>query len=87
MDLRLATFNLENLGLREGEDTPQARARLPRHLDALRDVLRELNADAVAFQECLQPALLDPLLEGLGYPYRAVSTTGTSELRVGVCSR
>ncbi len=87
MDIRLATFNLENLGIRDGEDSPAARARLAEHLAALRRVLRALDADAVAFQECLQPELLDPLLDGLGYPHRIVSTTGSSPLRVGVCSR
>jgi len=87
MDVRLATFNLENLGIREGEDSPEACARLPDHIAALRRVLEALNADAVAFQECLQPELLDPLLEGLDYPHRVVSHTGDSPLRVGVCSR
>ncbi|MDF1552742.1 MAG: endonuclease/exonuclease/phosphatase family protein [Deferrisomatales bacterium] len=87
MDIRLATFNLENLGIRDGEDSPEARTRLSGHLSALRRVLRDLDADAVAFQECLQPELLDPLLDGLGYPHRVVSSPGGSPLRVGVCSR
>jgi endonuclease/exonuclease/phosphatase family metal-dependent hydrolase len=87
MEARLATFNLENLGIRDGEDSPEARTRLTHHLEALRGMLRHLDADAVAFQECLQPALLTPLLDGLGYPHRAVSATGSSPLRVGVFSR
>jgi hypothetical protein len=85
--LRLATFNLENLGIREGEDTPEARARLPLHLAAVRAELGKLDADTVAFQECLDPSLLDPLLEDLNYPHRVVASLGSSPLRVGVFSR
>ncbi len=87
MDLRLATFNLENLGVREGEDDPARRARIPRHLAALRGVLRRLDADAVAFQELIDPALLSPLLDGLGYPHVVVADPGPSPLRIGVASR
>jgi endonuclease/exonuclease/phosphatase family metal-dependent hydrolase len=87
MELRLATYNLENLGIRPGEETPEARKRLPRHIETLRQVIQRLGADAVAFQECLQPELLDPLLEGLDYPHRVVAPAGSSPLRVGVFSR
>ncbi len=87
MEIKLATFNLENLGVREGEDTAEARARLPLHLDALRRMIRRLDADAVAFQELVDPALLEPLLAGLGYPHVVVSERGPSPLRCGVFSR
>ncbi|MBI5015107.1 MAG: endonuclease/exonuclease/phosphatase family protein [Deltaproteobacteria bacterium] len=88
MDLRLATFNLENLGLRPDEDTEAVRAWLPVHLTALRAMLRRLDADAVAFQELLDPSLLPALVEGLGYPHIAVADDGgPSPLRIGVLSR
>jgi endonuclease/exonuclease/phosphatase family metal-dependent hydrolase len=88
MELRLATFNLENLGVRPDEDTAAVRAWLPAHIKALRDILRRLDADAVAFQELLDPALLATLLDGLGYPHVAVSENGgPSPLRLGVFSR
>lgn len=87
MKFRLATFNLENLGIREDEDSPAARARLPRHLAALHRTLVRLDADAVAFQELLDPALLDPLAEGLGYTHRVVGERGASPLLTGVLSR
>lgn len=85
--LRLATFNLLNLGLRDGEDTPEARERLPRHLQSLRDTLKRLEADAVAFQEVLDPSLLQPLLEGFGYSHLVVSERASSPLLTGVFSR
>ncbi len=87
MHLRLATYNLENLGVRADEDTPASRDRLPLHLDALRGVIRRLDADAVAFQELLDPALLEPLLHGMDYPHVAVGPRGSSELLCGVFSR
>jgi hypothetical protein len=85
VELRLATFNLENLGTRPGEERQDAW--LARHREALRAMLRRLDADAVAFQELLDPALLDPLLEGLGFPYRVVSVRAESPLLTGVFSR
>lgn len=87
MELRLATFNLQNLGVRPGEETPELRAWLPEHVAALRQMLRRADADAVAFQEVLDPALLAEVLEGLGYTHLALSEPGASPLRVGVCSR
>ncbi len=87
MVLTLATFNLENLGIRDGEVSPETRARLPRHVQALRTVLRRVDADAVAFQELLDPALLDPLLVDLGYPHVVVGERGSSPLVSGVFSR
>ncbi|MHB8762840.1 MAG: hypothetical protein ACYDA8_00630, partial [Deferrisomatales bacterium] len=87
MELRLATFNFENLGLRPGEETPEARAALPGRVEALRRVVRRLDADAVAFQELVDPALLGPLLQGLGYPHLALSDRGESPLRCGVFAR
>ncbi len=87
MPLRLATFNLENLGLRPGEDSPEARARLPGRLDALRALLGRVDADAVAFQELLDPALLPALTAGLGYDHVALAPPGSSPLRIGVASR
>ncbi|MEW6488135.1 MAG: endonuclease/exonuclease/phosphatase family protein [Thermodesulfobacteriota bacterium] len=85
MELRLATFNLENLGTRPGEERRDDW--LIRHREALRGVLRRLDADAIAFQELLDPALLEPLLEGLGYPHRVVSARAESPLLTGVFSR
>lgn len=85
MELRLATFNLENLGTRPGEEPRDDW--LTRHREALRGVLRRLDADAIAFQELLDPALLEPLLEGLGYPHRVVSARAESPLLTGVFSR
>jgi hypothetical protein len=87
VNVRLATFNLENLGIREFEDTPDARERLPEHLKALRSEIARLDADAVAFQELLEPRLLGPLLEGMGYPHVVVSPRGASPLLAGVFSR
>lgn len=88
MELRLATFNLENLGVRPDEDTAAVRAWLPAHVEALRKTLLRLDADAVAFQEVLDPSLLGPLLDGLGYPHVAISDGGEpSSLRLGVFSR
>ncbi len=87
MEIRLATFNLENLGVREGEDGPGARARLPLHMDALRRMIRRMDADAVAFQELVDPALLEPLLAGLGYDHTVVAERGSSPLRCGVFSK
>lgn len=87
MSLRLATFNLENLGIRPEEDSPDVRVHLERHLEALRETLIRMEADAVAFQELLEPALLEPLLQDLDYPYRVVGERGESPLCVGVFSR
>jgi hypothetical protein len=87
MRLRLATFNLENLGVRPGEETPRGQAWLGRHTAALRDALLRLDADAVAFQELLDPSLLEPLAEGLGYAHRVLSPRGESPLLTGVLSR
>ena len=87
MEFRLATFNMENLGTRPGEATPEILGLLPRRIEALRAMIRRLDADAVAFQELLDENLLDPLLEGLGYPYRVVGDRGDSPLLVGVFSR
>ncbi len=87
MRLRLATFNLENLGVRPDEDTPHVRAWLGRHRAALRDAILRLDADAVAFQELLDPSLLEPLVAGLGYAHRVVSPGGESPLLTGVFSR
>ncbi len=87
MEIRLATFNLENLGIRQGDDAPEARVRLPRHMEALRRVIYRMNADAVAFQELVDPDLLDPLLAGLGYEHIVVAERGASPLRCGVFSR
>ncbi len=86
-ELRLATYNLENLGIRPDEETPEARERLPRHVEALRRAIRRLDADAVAFQELLDPNLLEPLLDGLGYPHVVLAERGSSPLRCGVFSR
>jgi len=86
-ELRLATYNLENLGVRPDEDSPRTRARIPGHLEALRRAIRRLDADAVAFQELVDPELLDPLLDGLGYPHVALAEHGPSPLRCGVFSR
>jgi len=85
--LRLATFNLENLGIRAGEDTPELRSWLRNHQAALRDTIRRLGADAVAFQEVLDPKLLGPLLEGLDYPHVVLGEQGESPLLTGVFSR
>lgn len=87
MELRLATFNLENLGTRPDESSPDRGQRLPLHLKALRDVLRRLDADAVAFQELIEPRLLEPLLAGLGYPHVVVGERASSPLLTGVFSR
>jgi len=87
VELRLATFNLENLGIREGEETPEARARLTPHVQVLRDVLVRLDADAVAVQELVDPGLVEPLIQGLGYPHVALSSPRSSPLMVGVFSR
>lgn len=87
MEIRLATYNLENLGIREGEDTPEVRARLPHHVRELRRMLRRLDADAVAFQEVLDPALLRELVAGLGYSHLAVGERASSPLLLGVASR
>ncbi|MBE0616638.1 MAG: endonuclease/exonuclease/phosphatase family protein [Proteobacteria bacterium] len=87
MELRLATFNLENLGIRAGEDTPKVRSWLGRHQAALRDTVRRLEADAVAFQEVLDPSLLEPLLDGLDYPHVVVGERAESPLLTGVFSR
>lgn len=87
MVLTLATFNLENLGIREDESSPEVRARLPLHLEALRSTVERIGADAVAFQELLDPTLLGPLLSGLGYPHVVVGERGSSPLVSGVFSR
>ncbi len=87
MDVTLATFNLENLGIRPGEESPEVLAWLGGHQAALRDTIRRLDADAVAFQEVVDPALLGPLLEGLDYPHVALGERGESLLRTGVFSR
>jgi hypothetical protein len=87
MQLRLATFNLENLGIRPDEDRPETRKWLAAHCEAVREMIRRLDADAVAFQEVLDPRLLPPLLGGLGYDHVAFGAPGTSPLRLGVCSR
>lgn len=85
MELRLGTFNLENLGTRPGEERQDIW--LSRHREALRGLLRRLDADAVAFQELLDPALLEPLLAGLDYPHRVVAERAESPLLTGVFSR
>jgi endonuclease/exonuclease/phosphatase family metal-dependent hydrolase len=87
LEIRLATFNLENLGIREDEDTPEARLRLPLHVDTLRGTLRRLDADAVALQEVLDPGLLSELLADLGYPYLVIGERASSPLLLAVASR
>ncbi|GAB4274667.1 MAG: endonuclease/exonuclease/phosphatase family protein [Deferrisomatales bacterium] len=87
MQVRLATFNLENLGVREGDDPHLSRQWLGRHVQALRRTVEAIDADAVAFQELLDPGLLPPLIEGLGYEHVAVGERGSSPLLTGVFSR
>lgn len=87
MHLRLATFNVENLGIRPEEDGPENRAWLADHCRAVKDTIRRLDADAVAFQEVLDPELLARLLDGLGYPHVVFGEAGSSPLRLGVFSR
>lgn len=87
MDVRLATFNLLDLGFREGNETPEPKKRLDDHVDELRATIRRLDADAVAFQEVLDPSLLQPLLEDLDYPHVALADRASSPLRLGVFSR
>lgn len=87
MEVRLATFNLLDVGLRDDEATPEARLRLADHLEELRSTLRRVGADAVAFQEVIDPALLGPLLEGMDYPHVVLADRGSSPLRLGVFSR
>lgn len=87
MELRLATFNLENLGIRHGEESRLALERLPRHVEAVRGVLERLDADAVAVQEILAPELLAELAGSLGYPHVVIGERGSSPLLLGVLSR
>lgn len=87
MELRLATFNLENLGIRPDVDPGPAGEWLPRHLESLRATIRRLDADALAFQELLDPELLPVVTEGLGYRHAALAERGSSPLLCGVVSR
>jgi len=87
MKLRLATFNVENLGVRPEEDGRETQDWLAAHCRAVRETIRRLDADAVAFQEVLDPGLLLPLLDGLGYPHVVFGEQGASPLLLGVFSR
>lgn len=87
MELRLATFNLENLGIRPNEESHPLRERLPRHVESLRGTLQRLEADAVAVQEVIDPSLFEELAEGLGYPHAVLSERASSPLLLGVMSR
>ncbi len=87
MDLRLATFNFENLGIRPEEDSPRARRWLALHVESLRATVRCLDADALAFQELLDPELLPVVTEGMGYRHVALGERASSPLLCGVASR
>lgn len=87
MDLRLAMFNLLNLGVRPDADSVSAREWLPRHVESVRAAIRRLDADALAFQELLDPELLPVVTEGLGYRHAALAERGASPLLCGVVSR
>lgn len=87
MNVRLATFNLENLGIRPGEDSPEARRRLPSHLKTLRGVLTHLGSDILCVQEVIDPEYLTKLVEGMGYDHVALSRPPKNPLCTGVLSR
>ncbi len=87
MEFRLATFNLENLGIRPEEDSPRARQWLSLHTESLRATIRGMDADALAFQELLDPALLPVVTEGMGYRHVALGERASSPLLCGVVSR
>ena len=87
MDFRLATFNLENLGIRPEEASPRAQRWLELHIESLRATIRHVDADALAFQELLDPELLPVVTEGMGYRHVAVGERASSPLLCGVVSR
>jgi len=87
MEVRLATFNLENLGIRPEEASPRAQRWLEFHIESLRATIRHLDADALAFQELLDPELLPVVAEGMGYRHVVVGERASSPLLCGVVSR
>lgn len=85
--VKLTTFNLENLGIRPGEDSPEARRRLPAHLETLGRVVANLNSDVLCVQEVIDPDNLAKIVEGLNFPYCEISRPPKNPLCMAVLSR
>lgn len=85
--LKLTTFNLENLGIRPGEDSPESRRRLPGHIETLRKVLSKLSADILCVQEVIDADCLTKLVEGLGFRHMEISRPPKNPLCMAVLSR
>lgn len=85
--VKLTTFNLENLGIRPGEDSPEARRRLPAHLETLGKVVAKLSSDILCVQEVIDADNLARVVEGLNFPYCEISRPPKNPLCVAVLSR
>lgn len=85
--IKLTTFNLENLGIRPGEDSPEARRRLPGHLETLAKVISKLNSDILCVQEVIDSDNLAKIVEGLNFPYCEISRPPKNPLCMAVLSR
>lgn len=79
--VRIATYNLENMGNGKSEES----------MAHLASTLKSLNADVVGIQEEKSLATLDQFLQNHGlaetYPYRAVFAVPGSTQNVGILSR
>ena len=87
MYFSLTTFNLENLGIRPGEDSPEARRRLPAHMETLKGVIENLNTDIICFQEVIDTDLLRQLTAGMGFTYAEFSRPPKNPLCMAVMSK
>lgn len=87
MELTITTFNLENLGIRPGEDSAESRRRLPLHIETLKKVLSGLKADILCLQEVINPDLLRELVSGLGFNHAEISRPPKNPLCMAVFSK
>lgn len=87
MEFNITTFNLENLGIRPGEDSPEARRRLPVHLETLKGVVSGLGSDILCVQEIIDPELLANVTKDLGLTHTAISKPPKNPLCMAVLSR
>lgn len=87
MELTITTFNLENLGIRPGEDSIESRRRLPLHMETLKKVISGLKSDILCLQEIIDPELLKDLTHGMGFNYAEISRPPKNPLCVAVLSK
>jgi endonuclease/exonuclease/phosphatase family metal-dependent hydrolase len=93
--LRIASYNIENAF--DVFDDPYTRdegtdVKLRWEIEMIADVLKEIDADVVGFQEveneAVLQAMVDEYLPGMGYDYVTVPMTNDSRgIKVGIISR